>query len=78
MSTPITTMRSIVRVKPYAWRDGESIIPGASARRGKANLFVPYEQLREVADMFHDIADDYEAAERAGTLGEEQKVDDWK
>lgn len=78
MATPITTMRSTVRVKAYAWRDGEAIIPGASLRRSKANLFVPYEQLRAVADQLHDLADDYEEAERAGTLGEEQKVDDWK
>lgn len=64
----ITTMRSIVRIKPYSWHDGDAIIPGASLRLSKANLFVPYEQMREVADMLHDICDTYDEAERQGRL----------
>lgn len=78
MASLVTNMRSNARVKPHAWRDGEDLIPGASVRRSKANLFIPFAQLREVADQLHDIADEYEEAERAGTLGKEEKVDDWK
>lgn len=64
----ITTMRSIVRTKPYSWHDGDAVIPGASLRLSKANLFVPYEQMREVADMLHDICDAYDEAEAEGRL----------
>ena len=65
----ITTLRSVARVLPRTRSFSDGFVPGAEVRVGKSRTFVPYEQLRAVADAFHDICDEYEAAEREGRLG---------
>lgn len=69
MTTPIATMHNTVRVKTYTRRVAEGIIPGAEVRVSKANVFIPFEQLRAIADSLHDICDMYEEQAQNGTLG---------
>jgi len=66
----LTTLRASVRVLPRTRTFRDGFVPGVEVRAGKARTFVPYEQLRAVADALHDAADLYEEAERQGRLAE--------
>lgn len=61
MSKPVARMHNIVRVNPYTRCVTEGTNPGAQVRVSRALVFVPFEQLRSVADQLHDLADRYEA-----------------
>ena len=70
MSNTIATLRNVVSVKPFTRRVPEGIIPGANIAVSRAKIFVPYEQLRTIADSLHDLCDTYEEADRKGQLAE--------
>lgn len=70
MSNTIATLRNVVSVKPFTRRVPEGIIPGANIAVSRAKIFVPYEQLRTIADSLHDLCDAYEEADRKGQLAE--------
>ena len=70
MSNTIATLRNVVSVKPFTRRVPEGIIPGANIAVPRAKIFVPYEQLRTIADSLHDLCDVYEEADRKGQLAE--------
>ena len=70
MSNTIATLRNVVSVKPFNRRVPEGIIPGANIAVSRAKIFVPYEQLRTIADSLHDLCDVYEEADRKGQLAE--------
>ena len=70
MSNTIATLRNVVSVKPFTRRVPEGIIPGANIAVSRAKIFVPYEQLRTIADSQHDLCDVYEEADRKGQLAE--------
>lgn len=70
MSNTIATLRNVVSVKPFTRRVPEGIIPGANITVSRAKIFVPYEQLRTIADSLHDLSDVYEEADRKGQLAE--------
>lgn len=71
MSNPIIELRSTTRVTPSFRKFEEGVVPGVHVRTGKANTFVPYERLREVADELHDIADVYDEKIESGELAAE-------
>ena len=70
MPSPIVTLRNIVSVKPFTRRVTDGVIPGANIAVSRAKIFVPYEQLRTIADSLHDLCDVYEEADRKGQLAE--------
>lgn len=70
MSKTIATLRNVVTVKPFTRHVAEGIIPGANIAVSRVKIFVPYEQLRAIADALHDLCDVYEEADRKGQLAE--------
>ena len=70
MNKPIATLRSATRATPQTRTFSDGYVPGVEIKVGKSRTFVPYEQLRAVADVLHDTCDLYEEAERQGRLAE--------
>lgn len=47
--------------RPYTWDAGKpSAHPGVMLRHTTSHVFIPREQLRQLADLFHDTADQLE------------------